>query len=161
MTVFLVRSDLKRQKIKYLENIWEVKWDNNRKTNKQKQSKLFTEATICLFLFLVNRAVVTFFKQPPLHTAAPASGYEEESKQVHFYMLCGGWIPRIIYAQPENYANWYPHGSVKSKTTQKHKQRKAHPCGVGAFCLYWTIVLGEKKQRNVFFDSSAYMYVYI
>lgn len=119
------------------------------KTNKQKQSELFTEAIVCLFLFLVNCAVVTLFNQPALHTAAPASGYEE-SKQVHFYMLCGGWIPRIIYAQPENYANWYPHGTVKSKTTQKHKQRKAYPYGVGAFCLYWTIVLGEKNREMCF-----------
>lgn len=129
------------------------------KTNKQKQSELFTEAIVCLFLFLVNCAVVTPFNQPALHTAAPASGYEE-SKQVHFYMLCGGWIPRIIYAQPENYANWYPHGTVKSKTTQKHKQRKAYPYGVGAFCLYWTIVLGKKTEKCVFWQFRTYVCVY-
>lgn len=39
MIVFLVRSDLKRQKVKYLENVWEVKWDNNRKqTNKNNRN---------------------------------------------------------------------------------------------------------------------------
>lgn len=146
MIVFLVRSDLKRQKVKYLENVWEVKWDNNRKQTNKNNRNYSLKPLFAYFSFWWTVPLLPFSINQHYTQRHQPQAMRSPSKCISICSVVVEFPELSMHSQRTMQIG----GTVKSKTTQKHKQRKAYPYGVGAFCLYWTIVLGKKNREMCF-----------
>lgn len=155
MIVFLVCSDLKRQKIKYLENFWEVKWDNNRKK---------TIRTIHWSHYLLISLSGELCRCYPFQTTSithSGTGFRLwGGVQASAFLYALWWLNSQNYlCTARELCKLVSTWDRKIQNNTKTQAEKSTSLWSWGFLFILNYCIGKKTEKCVF-DSSAYVCVY-